>query len=173
MISKFVRLLLINLVVTLLVINFTSCSYSFTGASVPPHLQSIAIPIFEDRSGYGEPGLREDFTNELIQKFIDDNTLQVDEKTNSDAILECTILSLKDAPAAISGGEDVTSRRMTITVKVTYKDLAKRKTVLDKNFSNYGDYENTGDITTARRQAITEAIDKITEDILLGVVSNW
>ena len=49
------------------------CPYSFSGASVPPHLKTIAIPFAEDRSGSGEPGLRELLTEKLTQKFIDDN----------------------------------------------------------------------------------------------------
>ncbi len=77
-------------------INFTGCcAYSFTGASVPSHLKSIAIPTADDRSGSGEPGLRELLTDNLTQKFIDDNTLQVTNKNNADALLNCVITSLK------------------------------------------------------------------------------
>lgn len=164
---------LASIVLLLPILLLTGCSYSFTGASVPPHLHTIAIPNAVDRSGSGEPALRDDFTNELIQKFIDDNSLQVTNKTSADAILNCTIISLPDAPVVIAGGEDVTKRRVTIKVKAVYKDLVKRKTVWDKTFSNYGDYENKDDITSARQAAIKTAIDRVTEDILLGVVSNW
>jgi hypothetical protein len=169
--KKFVTLILLFVIPILL--NFYACSYSFTGASVPSHLQTIAIPIFTDRSGSGEPELGEKVTNELINKFISDNTLQVTNKTNSDALLDGTILSLNDAPSVVSAGENVTTRRITITVKVLYRDYVKKKNIFEKNFSNYGDYSNDGDITANREQAIQEAIDKITEDILLGVVSNW
>jgi hypothetical protein len=154
-------------------INFTGCfSYSFTGASVPEHIKSIAIPIAEDRSGSGEPGLREMLTNSLIQKFIDDNTLQVTEKNKSDAILNCSIISLTDAPTIITAGENVETRRITVTVQAVYRDLVKRKTIFDKNFSNYGDYPSGGNINE-RNQAIQSAVDKISEDVLLGVVSGW
>ena len=154
-------------------INFTGCfSYSFTGASVPEHLKSIAIPIAEDRSGSGEPGLRETLTKTLIQKFIDDNTLQVTEKNKSDAILNCSIISLTDAPTIITAGEDVQTRRITVSVQAVYKDLVKRKTIFDKSFSNYGDYPSGGNVSE-RNNAIQTAVDRISEDILLGVVSGW
>jgi len=153
--------------------NFAGCfSYSFTGASVPEHLESIAIPISEDRSGSGEPGLRETLTKTLIQKFIDDNTLQVTEKNKSDAILNCSIISLTDAPTIITAGEDVQTRRITISVQAVYKDLVKRKTIFDNNFSNYGDYPSGGNINE-RTDAIQTAVDRISEDILLSVVSGW
>lgn len=154
----------------------SACSYSFTGASIPAHLESVAIPLFDDRSGSGEPNLEENFTNELIQKFIDDNSLQIREKVNADAIIEGTVLSLVDAPAsvgAVGGAEAITTRRITLTARVVYKDFVKNTTIFEQSFSNYADYVNEGDITTLRSNAIQEAIDKITEDILLAVVSNW
>lgn len=150
-----------------------ACSYSFTGASVPPHLKTISIPIFPDRSGTGEFDLGEKLTTNIIKKFIDDNTLLVSDKLKSDSVLEGTIVSLTDAATVVSGGETVTTRRLTITVRVLFKDLVKRATIFERNFTNYGDYPAGGDITLVRQQAIEAAIDKIAEDILLGVVSNW
>jgi hypothetical protein len=154
-------------------INFTSCcSYSFTGASVPEHLKTIAVPVADDRSGAGEPGLRELFTSKLTQKFIDDNTLRVTDRVNANATIDCTISSFSDAPAVVSGGENVTTRRITIGVQVIYKDLVKRKTIFEQNFSNYGDYNASGGLPE-KNIAIGIAVDKITEDILLAAVSGW
>lgn len=162
-------------------INLSACSYSFTGASVPQHLKTISIPLFIDRSGSGEFDLSEKLTNELTKKFIDDNTLTVGDKLKSDATIEGTVVTLTDGPAVLSGGatdtgrEKITARRITIIVKAVYRDLVKRQTIFERNFSNYGDYtiDDNADITVLRRKAIDTAIDRITEDILLGVVSNW
>jgi len=155
------------------IINFTGCCiYSFTGSSVPEHLKTIAIPITDDRSGSGEAGLRELFTDKLTQRFIDDNSLQVTDRTKADAVIETTILSLPDAPVVVKAGEEVATRRVTLSVHAVYRDLVKRKTIYEKTFSEYGDYSSTGDIN-AKRTAIEEAVDLITEDILLDTVSGW
>ena len=155
------------------VINFGGCCvYSFTGASVPNYLKTIWIPPALDRSGSAEPNLSDIFTNKLTQKFIDDNTLRVANKSNADATLDCVITSLTNTPVVVAAGENVTSMRITITVQVTYKDLVKKKTVYEKSFSNYGDYLSGGSITL-RRNAIEKAIDNITDDILLETVSGW
>jgi len=55
---------------------------------------------------------------------------------------------------------------------VIYKDLVKRVTIFDNNFSNYGDYK-PGTVANERVQASEIAIEKISEDILLSVVSGW
>jgi hypothetical protein len=167
------RFLLNGLFIIAGLVNFTSCcSYSFTGASVPSHLKTISIPVADDRSGAGVPGLRELFTTMLTQKFIDDNTLRVSDRVNANASLDCTISSYSDAPAVVSGGNNVTTRRITIGIQVIYKDLVKRKNIFEQTFSNYGDYTGNGGLTE-KNAAINIAVDKITEDILLAAVSGW
>lgn len=154
-------------------INFNACGiYSFSGASVPSHLKSISIPIAEDRSGSGEPGLRELVTDKLIQKFIDDNSLQVSEKGKANANLECTVIGFSDVPNIVAAGENITSRRLTININVKYTDNVNKKVIFEKGFSNYGDYPPAGNLND-RKEAINIAIDRITEDILLSVVSGW
>lgn len=148
------------------------CPYSFTGASVPPHLKTISIPFAEDRSGHGEPGIREMLTEQLTRKFIEDNNLSITDRSNADAILECIVTGLNDAPAIVTSGEAVASRRITLTVQVIYKDLVKRVTVFEKQFSNYGDYSSSGGVIE-RAKAIETAINLISDDILLDTVSGW
>jgi hypothetical protein len=168
-IRKGSRLILIVFPILIL----SACSYSFTGSSVPKHLKTISIPYCVDRSGSGEPNMADDFTNTLIDQFISDNSLQVTDKSDADALLDCTITSISDTPTIIEGGENVSARRITINARVVYKDFVMKKTIFDKSFSNYGDYTNDGDVFSKRKEAIKTAIDKLTEDILLGVVSNW
>jgi hypothetical protein len=145
--------------------------YSFRGGSVPAHLKTVAIPLFDDQSGSGEPRLREAFTNALLEKFRQDNSLEISDKTHADSMIEGTIVALKDEPYNLQG-ESVTSRRITISVKAAYQDLKLRKKVWEKDLSNWGIYESSGD--AAQRQAgIDAAIVKLTEDILNETVSGW
>lgn len=165
-----------NIIILFLVVvlsNFNGCNYSFTGASIPAHLKTVAIPMFEDRSGSGIFKLKEDLTNVLTQKFVEDNSLQVAEKSNANCTVEGVITSATDSPSQISGGEKVRTNRFTINVKVIFRDLINKKVILERTFTNYKDYSTEGNVTTARQDAITEAIKLIAEDILLGVVSNW
>ena len=159
-----------------LIFNFSfliflcGCVYSFSGSSVPKHLKTIAIPLFEDQSGFGEPGLKENFTTSLINLFVNDNSLQIAERNTADSILEGSIISVQDAPQVITPGEQVTTRRVTINVHVTYQDLKLRKKVWEKDFSNWGEYSTSSETRTT---ALTQAVNKVTEDILIETVSGW
>jgi hypothetical protein len=167
------------LFVFVLLVNLNGCFYSFTGASVPVHINSISIPVFEDKSNRSEPGLRENFTSKQIQKFIDDNTLQVAEKVNADAVLESTITNFEEAPAVISGAdqasqtETITQKKITVTVHVIFRDLIQKKIISDRKYTNYTVYESTGNVFANRQVAIEQVVDLITDDILIGTVSNW
>jgi|YNPMSStandDraft_1061717.scaffolds.fasta_scaffold01208_5 outer membrane lipopolysaccharide assembly protein LptE/RlpB len=150
----------------------SGCSYSFTGSSIPSDMKTVAIPVFDDVSGYTEAGLRENLTNLLIQKFIQDNSLQVVDRKYSDTILEGVILSVRDEPFVIAGNEQVNSRRVLIQVKVRFSDQRSKKQYWERNFSQYADYSPDGG-TFAKQQAIQKAIENLTEDILISTVSDW
>lgn len=150
---------------------FFGCSYTFTGASVEPHLKTVAIPLFEDNSGFGEPNVKEKLTSSLLDFFIKDNTLSIAAKNSSDAIISGAITSISDSPAIIEKGEIIGSRRITIYVHATFNDLILKKKIWEKDFSNFGDYETSSPL--GRTSALDEAIKKISEDILLQTVSGW
>lgn len=159
------------LIIIFFTLTLAGC-YSFTGSSVPPHLKTIAIPLLDDQSGSGEPSVREKLTNKLIEKFRQDNSLQVTERVNADAILEGTITSLVSKPQVISGNETVTKQQITITVKIVYQDMKLKKKVWEKQFSEWGEYDLGGGVQQ-RDAAIDAANEKITEDILIETVSGW
>lgn len=146
--------------------------YSFTGGSVPAHLKTIAVPLVDDQSGFGEPGLRETFTTELTNLLIKDNSLEVTGQTRADAILEGVLLPITDAPSVVQQGEQVSKRRITMSAKFVFKDMKLRRTVWEKTFTNWGEYDSGGGLSQ-RQAGLQEAMRKITEDILLETVSGW
>jgi Lipopolysaccharide-assembly len=154
----------------LVLVVLSGCVYSFSGSSVPKHLKTIAIPLFEDQSGFGDPSLRENFTQSLITLFTNDNSLEVGERNTSDSILEGSIITVEDSPSVIAPGEQVSKRRITITAHVVFQDLKLRKKVWEKNFSNWGEYSLGSETRTV---ALNQAVTKVTEDILIETVSGW
>lgn len=155
--------------ITVIGASISGC-YSFTGASVPPHLKTVAIPLFEDVSGFGEPGLREKFTQQVLELFRSDGNLEIGERLTANSIVEGAIIQVTDAPSVIGGNDIVRTRRVTITVRASFTDMTLRKKVWEKDFSNWGEYtqgQQTRDV------ALTDAVNKVAEEILLETVSGW
>ena len=164
-----------NILLPLLLL-LSSC-YSFTGSSIPSHLHTIGLPLVQDNSGFGQAEVRQDLTNLLVQKFTRDGSLQVRDRAVSDAILEVTITSISDLAVAVSQGtpstgEQLTNKRLTISVEATYRDMKKQKVIWERGFQQSSDYAIAGGLV-ALQTAIKEAEDKLSDDLLLGVISNW
>jgi hypothetical protein len=161
-----------GVVAFLLIIRIEGCVYSFRGTSVPSDIKTIAIPIFDDQSGFGEADLRDNFTNAVITRFINDNTLQITDRNTADSILDGVITSVRAEPSVVGEGEQVQKWRITITAKLTYTDQKLHRKLWEKTLSNWGDYEYTGGFS-ARAEGIQQAINKLAEDILIETVSGW
>ncbi|MDQ3022226.1 MAG: LPS assembly lipoprotein LptE [Bacteroidota bacterium] len=155
-----------------------SCGvYGFRGNNPPEGINSIAIPTFIDVSGFSAPTLAENFTQRLKDKIISDNTFRVADKNIADAVLNGTITNVTDEALVISSGdnvpEDVSRRKITITVNVSFDNLKKQKNIWNKNFVNYGEYRSSNNSFSERSEGTELAVMRITEDILIDLTSNW
>ncbi|MEX1140014.1 MAG: LptE family protein [Bacteroidota bacterium] len=155
-----------------LLVLASGCRYSFSGGSVPPHLKTIAIPIVQDQSGYGDPALRDLFTQQLVDIFTNDGSLALTERGASDALLETVVTGVTETPSVVKPGEQVAERRITVTARVVFTDLKLRKNIWEKNFSQWGDFPS-GAGPTQRNEGVQEAVRKLTEDILNETVAGW
>jgi len=156
----------------LLLLALAGCTYSFKGGSAPTNLKTIVIPVIDDQSGFGDPTLRDSFTQKIVKEFTNDNSLQVTDRNSADSMLEMVITDVKDEPLALQGGENVSTRRITVSVRATFQDLKQRKKLWEKTFSQYGDYPSGGGLTQ-RTVGVNDAVSKLTEDILNDTVAGW
>jgi len=155
-----------------MILALTGCRYSFSGGSVPANLKTISIPIVQDQSGFGDPLFKDRFTEQLVQRFTNDGSLTLADRTNADSALETVITGVRESATVVKPGEDVSQRRITITARVSFTDLKLRKKLWERDFSQWGDFPS-GATLTQRDEGIQEAIRKLTEDILNETVAGW
>ena len=149
------------------------CAYSFTGASVPAHWKSIAIPLFDDESNFGQPSLREDLTNRLIEKFQQDNTLQLTDRQSATVELRGVIISIiADQPIAVAQGAQASRLQITLKTRVKLIDRSTNKEVWNKDFTATGDYPAASG-PDGRQLGLETAMENMTDDLLLETVSAW
>lgn len=166
----------IRLVVISLVIALSGCSYySFTGASVPTHLNTVAIPLVEDLSVSIADDLDERLTRLLTDRFVGQTRLRlaVDE-TDADAVLAARIERVSVEPVAVGGGDRATQNRVTVTVRVIYTDQIEDRDLLERTFTAALNYDPTqGDERTAETTAILGALENVADDVFTAATSNW
>lgn len=147
-----------------------SCGiYSFKG-SLPPHLNSVAVPLFDNRTA--EFGVTEEMTDMLIEKLTQDGSLKIMDRSTADVLLEGTIVSISDRAGAFTANETVQDLRIYVTVQVTCTDQVRRQTMWEERLTQFGTYDPS-EGPDARLEGINEAIDKICEEIINKTVSGW
>ena len=167
------RVLIKQLVLLAMFVVFSSCNYGFKGSAPPQGIKTIFIPNIPDQSGFGLATLGEDLTQLLKTKFIKDNTLEYAEKTSADGMVTCIVTSVKDDPFVVSSGEVVSKRKITLIVSVEFQNLKTKKTIWKKDFTDWGDYDSSTGGFSKRDEGVKVAGDKLTDDILLDVTSDW
>jgi len=159
------------LIISVMLIVCSCGIYSFKG-SLPPHIKNIAIPEFEDRTAEFDLGAT--VTEQIRNGFINEKILDLVEIDNAHSVLYCTIMSIDDKPAVFSEtdeGESVDEYRVTIKIDTEWKDMINDKKIFQKTITGYSEYDpNDPDDRTA---AIEETIEKITEDMIEQILSDW
>lgn len=155
-----------------LVLVVSGCTYSFRGASLPPGVHSVAVQVFDDKSGFGDPSLRIDLTNLLTQQLASDNTYQVTNMSSADAAVIGTINSVTTKPVSINGNEQVGKWQITVAVTVRFENLKTQKDIWTKQFSDWGEYDPSAGPSN-RNAGLSQAESKLSQDILLALVTNW
>lgn len=147
--------------------------YSFTGTALPGHLKTIAIPVFEDRSGAGIAQFRAELTRGLVDKIESQSPLRfTPSMARADALLEGAIISFSDAPSQLSSKtERAFTNRITLVVYVTMQDRVNKTPVFAQSFVGFADYP-VGDYV-AQQEAIRFSLGQIVDAIFNRVVSGW
>lgn len=165
--------------------------YSFSG-SIPPHIKSISIPIFVNETA--EFGVAEIITDDLTNVFLDENILRVVGEERSDSILKGVIRKVDDSPFTYTATEEVSEYRFSLRIEVEWFDVAEDKVLFNKNYSGWGSYSLTVDISSdgidndgdgkidaedpdemgdPRELAMKVAVEKIAVDVINDIVSTW
>ncbi len=146
--------------------------YSFTGAAVPENVQTISIATFPNYASLAPPTLSQSFTEALKDIFIRQTRLTL-VGSNGDVQLDGQITDYRFSDEAISGSEQATLNRLTITVKVSYEDTKNPENSYDQTFTNFAQFDSGVNPSDVQEALITEINEKLVQDIFNRTLGNW
>ena len=151
------------------------CGYTASPALLPPHLKSVAIPVFENATT--EYTLEQDVTEAVIQRFVSDNHLHVVNERSADCILSGKIVEYRNSVFGISDAALAEEYRVTIGVSVVFKDLVKNREIWHDDdlvkTANYYVQQVPGQTAKTELDGRKEAIQKIADEILTRSIQSW
>jgi hypothetical protein len=178
--------------IPLLFLVFFSCSFYSMGGSIPAHIKSIHIPLFENQTS--EFGLAEDITDGIIEQFNESGVLKLVSQSSANSILKGKIRNISEGPYSYSKEESISEYRYKIDIEIEWFDIKNDKNILKSNYSGFGAYGVSGDIGSdgidndvdgkideedddesgePRSFATKVAVRKIAEDILNDIMTTW
>ncbi len=151
-----------------------SCAYTTSPALLPPHLKTIAIPVFENATT--EYTIEQDITTAVIQRFVRDNHLKVVDQANANCELRGKVTQYKNAVFGFTQASQASEYRVTVGVQVTFKDRVKNRELWSDEIirtANYYVQNVPGQGARTELDGRQEAIGKIADEILSRSVEGW
>jgi hypothetical protein len=151
------------------------CAYSTSTVGLPPHIRTVAIPVFEN--GTDQYTLEQDITTAVVNAFVADNHLKVVDERSADAVLHGRVTAYRNSVFGISPQNLAQEYRVTIVVAVVFKDQVKNRELWnDQNLvktANYYVQNVPGQTASTELDGRKNAIAKIADEILTRSVQGW
>ncbi len=147
--------------------------YSFTGASIPAQATTFSVANFTNMAQDATmPGLTNVLTEELKDIFLKQTKLKM-VQIDGDFAFEGEVRSYIVVPQAITSNDVAAKERLTITVKIVFKNRYDESTSFDKTFSQYAEYPTTTTFASVESSLVEEIAKKLAEDIFNASAANW
>ena len=154
-------------------ITLSACGiYSFTGASIPKNANTFSVNYFTTNITNYPSSLNHLITEGLKDLLLSQTNLSLTE-LESDLIFSGNITKYKITPIAIQANEIAGKNRLTIELKVNYKNNLNKKLNFDSVFSRYRDFNTSENLSDVEDILIEEIIKEILQDIFNKAFVNW
>ena len=146
--------------------------YKFNDTSIAPDVHTISVYNIENRAMKVNPQLSNTLTLALQDQYRKLTKLEMLED-GGDLQVSGFITSYEVTPTAVTSQEVAAQNRLTITVKITFKNRKYPKEDFDKSFVAFQDYDSTMSLDSVEPQLVDDIVEILVEDIFNATVANW
>jgi len=160
----------------ILCIFLSGCGYRLvgTGNSLPPHIKTIFISVFENTSS--QPEIHRELTSVVLQSFISDGRLKVVKKNEADLVMDATLSYYNLRNVAFSSVDLVSDIILELEVEFKVTDQVKNKIFMEKKLKQQWDYKSSSDIAeteTARLEALDLAYNDMGNRLVSLIIDQF
>lgn len=146
--------------------------YSFSGTSIAPDVKSISVYTIENRAMKVNPSLSNTLTNALQDKYRRLTNLEMLPE-EGDLEVSGIITNYDVTPTAVTSDEVASQNRLTITVRITYKNNRHEEENFEKSFAAFQDYDSNNSLDAVENGLCEDIVEILVEDIFNATVANW
>jgi outer membrane lipopolysaccharide assembly protein LptE/RlpB len=133
------------------------CGYT-VGGTLPAHIQTIAVPIFQNRTQ--EPAIEGFITRAVVEAFSTNGRLKVVGREAADALLDGEIIGYHVTSIAFDRNANVRQYRLLVTVNLRLRDLRRNALLFQQdNVREQADFRVVGQVaqTISREETALQA----------------
>jgi hypothetical protein len=162
------------LIITALLVSCTAgCVGYQLGSTLPPGIESVCVPAFENRTT--EPNLERETTAAAIRELQKDGTLRIASAEDADSVLTVKLVKFSLEPLRYEKDRERTAKeyRLTITADILFVEARTGKELLIHQVEGESTFIASGDLSSGKRNALPEAAKDLAHDIVESVVEYW
>jgi hypothetical protein len=101
------------------------CTYSFSGSNLPSHIKTVTIPNFGNETL--EPGLDQEITTVVIDRFIKDGRLKLAPEGKASCRLAGRVIKYENRVNNYAPDESPRDYIVVVTVAMALRDMVKNR----------------------------------------------
>ena len=146
--------------------------YKFNDTSIAPDVHTISVYTIENRAMKVNPSLSNTLTVALQDQYRKLTKLEMVEE-GGDLEVSGFITSYDVTPTAVTSQEVAAQNRLTVTVKIIFKNNKHEEEDFEKSFAAFQDYDSNLSLDSVEAQLVDEIVEILVEDIFNATVANW
>ena len=162
-------------IVLVAALTMGSCAYYGTTSRTAGDIARISVPYFSNKTS--EPDVEIEITDRIILGIAKDNTLEVVDETEADAILEGVVTKFRNTPFTFEQGAtqiQADQYRLMIEIQVSLFDPSNNSYIYEKKtIRAHGDYYLETTVDQNYENALNEVYQDLVEGILSATVQDW
>jgi hypothetical protein len=159
--------------ITALFILVSCGSYSFSGKSIPPEIKNSQLFLFDDNSGRYDLSLPDIINDKLIENIESYNYFEIENSSSADSKITGTVRSYSESIVSQSRDETADQMAVSISVEVSFYNNLAEDFIIKNRVINETEYYEASGGDTSRNEAFEKLMERLSENILLSLSSNW
>lgn len=133
---------------------------------------TFSVEIFEEQASNAPAGYGATYTDYLKDFMISRTKLDL---KNEDADLEISgkIIRYGTTPVSVQTDDQAALNRLSVTLSVTVINNVNEDHSFESNFTQFEDYSADADLATVEEALLEEINEKLSQDIINKLTSNW
>ena len=150
----------------------SSCGYSFKGITVPEGAETIQVDFFQTEAALADPSLSTTVTEDLKEECQRYTNLDL-VNSEGDLIFSGSITRYDVTPLAPTADETTALNRLTISLRVEYRNVDNEDDGWTSTFSRYEDFSSDQLLSDVEDELIPLIVEQLIDDIFNKAFGNW